>query len=130
MAELNQSSRRQFVLCRRIVWVCLTSCSHYWRFSPNRQWPTCSIEKAVLKNFVIFTGKHKNWLQHRCFPVNIANVYVHLFWRVYANSCFCYHGNAPRHGKQNLNLHWTWVVTIMNQLELTNTAWPVVVLLE
>ena len=48
----------------------------------------CSIEKAVLKNFAIFTGKHlcqslllidfktcnflKKGLRHRCFPVNIA----------------------------------------------------------
>ena len=53
--------------------------------------PRCSIRKAVLKNFAIFTGKHLCWslcfnkvvylqtcnfikkrLQHRCFPVNIA----------------------------------------------------------
>ena len=42
---------------------------------------SCSLEKTVLKNFAIFTGKHlcwtafnflKKWLQHRCFPVNIA----------------------------------------------------------
>ena len=53
----------------------------------------CSIKKAVLKNFVIFTGKHMCWseylfnkvaglkacnfikerLQDRCFPMNIAN---------------------------------------------------------
>ena len=47
----------------------------------------CSIEKSVLKNFAIFTGKQLRWsldlqalrpatlfkrLQHRCFPVNIA----------------------------------------------------------
>ena len=51
----------------------------------------CSIKKAVLKNFAIFLRKHLFWslfliklqtfrsttlikrLQHRCFPVNIAN---------------------------------------------------------
>ena len=39
----------------------------------------CSLEKAVFKNFAIFTGKHlleslfiKVALQRRCFPVNIA----------------------------------------------------------
>ena len=49
------------------------------------------MKKAALKNFAIFTGKHLCWslffkvadlqarnvikkrLQHRCFPVNIAN---------------------------------------------------------
>ena len=43
-------------------------------------------EKATLKNFAIFTGKHlcllktdsfiKKRLQHRCFPVNIAKCFV------------------------------------------------------
>ena len=43
----------------------------------------CSIKKAVLKTFAIFTGKYLCWslilinftkkgLQHRCFPVNIT----------------------------------------------------------
>ena len=43
----------------------------------------CYMKKAFLKIFAIFTGKHpcwslflikiiKKWLQHRCFPVNIA----------------------------------------------------------
>ena len=39
----------------------------------------CSIEKVVLENFAIFTGKHlleslfnKLALQHRCFPVDVA----------------------------------------------------------
>ena len=39
----------------------------------------CSIKKAVLNNFAIFTGEYlslqacnENRIQHRCFPVNIA----------------------------------------------------------
>ena len=40
----------------------------------------CFMKKSVLKNFAIFTGKlptcnfFKKRLQHRCFPLNIANV--------------------------------------------------------
>ena len=45
----------------------------------------CSIQKAVLKHFAMFTGKYLCWslflikfikkkLQHRCFPVNIARL--------------------------------------------------------
>ena len=59
----------------------------------------CSVKKDVLKNFVIFTGKHLYWnlflefqacnfikkrLQHRCFPVKIAK-----FWRTYILKNIC-----------------------------------------
>ena len=41
----------------------------------------CFMKKSVLKNFAIFTGKlptcnfFKKRLQHRCFPLNIANLF-------------------------------------------------------
>ena len=48
-------------------------------------------EKATLKKLAIFTEKHlcllrrdsfiKNRLQHKCFLVNIAKCFEHLFWR-------------------------------------------------
>ena len=64
----------------------------------------CSIEEAVLKIFVILSGKYLCWslplidlqlqdlqfikkrLQQGCFLVNIAN----LFLRKSANNCFCH----------------------------------------
>ena len=67
------------------------------------------MEKAVLKNFAVFTGKHLCWslffnkvaslktfikkrFRHRCFHVNIPK--LHLFWRTSANSCFCTYDHA------------------------------------
>ena len=72
--------------------VCLTSRSSHW---------SCSVKKAVPKNFVIFTIKHLCWslssiklqqacnfikrrLQDRCFPVNIAKI---LKTPILKNSC-------------------------------------------
>ena len=79
--------------------------------------PRCSIKKAFLKHFVIFTGKHLFWglffnkvaghqscnfikkrLQHRCFLVNIEkliitpilkNICERLhFWKVFCKNIF------------------------------------------
>ena len=57
-------------------------------------------KKTVFNKFAIFTGKHLCWsfflinlqvfrLQRRCFPVNIVKFLENLFWRTYANGCFC-----------------------------------------
>ena len=70
----------------------------------------CSRQKAVLKIFAIFTGKHRCWslffnklqtlspvtllkgdFQHRCFPVNIAkfcrtSIWKHICERLLLNS--------------------------------------------
>ena len=54
----------------------------------------CSISKAVLKDFLLFSRKHLcmslfliKRLQHKCFPVNIANFFLQntfagCFWQV------------------------------------------------
>ena len=58
----------------------------------------CSIQKAVLKHFAIFTRYHLCWslslirfikkkLQHRCFPVNFARFLRASFCRTFVNSC-------------------------------------------
>ena len=47
------------------------------------------MEKAVLKNFVVFTGKFQacnftgKRLQHRCFPVNIAKIFKNTYFEEY-----------------------------------------------
>ena len=41
----------------------------------QRKQPNVFCKKGFLNNFTIFTGKHV-WLEHTCFPVNIAK-----FWR-------------------------------------------------
>ena len=46
----------------------------------------CSMQKAVLKNFAIFTWKQLLWI---LFPVNMRIFKEHLFWRTPANGCFC-----------------------------------------
>ena len=68
----------------------------------------CSIQTAVLRNFAIFTGKQlwcdlffnrvadlqasnciKKRLQHRCFPVNICEIFRTPFLQNASGGCFC-----------------------------------------
>ena len=47
------------------------------------------MKKAVLKNFVVFTGKFQacnfteKRLQHRCFPLNIAKIFKNTYFEEY-----------------------------------------------
>ena len=62
--------------------------SAYYRNSLQR----CFIKKTVLKNFVIFTGKHLCWsLFLLRLQVFRTNFYEHIFWRTSANGCFYYY---------------------------------------
>ena len=68
-----------------------TDCSEHvyarWGLTTSRRsYQMCSIKKTILKNFLIFTGKHLRWslfnkkrLQHRCFPVNIKKFFRTAF---------------------------------------------------
>ena len=61
---------------------------------------TCTIKKAVLKYFVIFTRKHLCWnlfssllktdSNTSVFQWILRNLWKYLFWRTSANSCFWY----------------------------------------
>ena len=60
-----------------------------FRSSPRR----CSVKKEVLKKIGISTRKQacnfiKKRIQHRCFPVNIANFSRTFFWGTSGNDCF------------------------------------------
>ena len=78
-------------------------------FFQKRSHRRCSIKKAVLKNFAIFTGKHLHWslflkacnfikkeTRTQVFPVNIAKFLRTLFCRTppVAASVFLYHLNC------------------------------------
>ena len=64
----------------------------------------CSMQKAVLKNFAIFTGKQLLWI---LFPVNMRIFKEHLFWRTSANRCFCKYFSNIFRGTSNKRLVWS-----------------------
>ena len=65
----------------RINFQCMSSLVYtvYWQNQPSEQ--RCSVKKGVLKDFVIFTGKHLCWglflIKLQCW---------HLFWRTSASA--------------------------------------------
>ena len=74
--------------------------------------PETFYKKAVLKNFVILTGKHLCW---NLFLIKLQ-AWRHLFWRKSTNSCFCYEGFFMRVSDKLFNVkrnecvsHWKFL---------------------
>ena len=92
--ESRGSNKIYWCLCKNTFYskaaILALCCSKFKNSIFRSSHQTCSMKKAVLKNFAIFTGKYLSWnifliilralawnlikkrLQHRCFPGNIA----------------------------------------------------------
>ena len=87
VAQRIKANESYFRFQNQTIMQCITTIyseTSFWKYNVKQNicrssHRRCSIKKAVIKNFGIFTGKHlktcnliKKRLQHKCFSVNIA----------------------------------------------------------